>query len=93
MKKVIYKCNLPCKNRPEWVRCIISALNNLYSYPMNGDLADFQNIKGSIDRLIFNMKIGLNIKSKITTEIVEDNGGIVIFIKRTGYILISVYIK
>ncbi len=93
MKRVTYKCNISVDNRPEWLRCITSALNNLYSYPMNGDLSDFQSIKGSLDKLIYNLTMGKCIKSKVTTKIVEDSGEIVLFVERSNRILISVYIK
>lgn len=93
MKRVTYKCNLSKDNRPEWARCITSALNNLYSRPMKGDRADFESIKKSLDRLIYNLKSGNRIQSEVTTHIVEDFNETVLFIRRGGRVFISVYIK
>lgn len=93
MKKVTYKCDLSIEKRPKWLRLMTSALNNLYSYPTDGSLTDFQYIKRSLDRLIYNMNLGIGLRSDVTTQIVEDSNQTVLFIKRGGRILVSIYIK
>lgn len=92
MKRLFYKCTLPLSQRPEWLRYLLSALHNLWNRPIEGSLEDFDQIKKSLDRLIWNMVIAGRMRSYITTQIVEDSGKTILCIKRNNKLLVSIYI-
>lgn len=93
MKQLTYKCNLSKEKRPEWVRRIISVIHTLMAQRMTGDASDFTAVHADLCRLIYQMTLAGDLKSKVTAELVTDEGETVLFIKRSGRILISIYIK
>lgn len=92
-KQLTYKCNLAKGKRPEWTQRIISALHTLMSQRMTGSTSDFASIRADLSRLVYQMGLAGIIKSLVTVELVTDDGKTVIFIKRSGRIIISIYIK
>lgn len=93
LKQLTYKCNLAKEKRPEWANRIISALHTLMSQRMTGNASDFSAVHSDLSRLVCQMKLAGVIKSPVTVELVTDDGETVIFIKRSGRIIISIYIK
>lgn len=93
MKQLTYKCNLTKENRPEWVRRIISVIHTLMAQCMTGDASDFTAVQADLSQLVYQMHLSGTLKSKVTVELVTDKGETVLFIKRSGRILISIYIK
>lgn len=95
MARLTYKCNLAKDKRPQWIKTIISGLHNVWGKELKGDGSDFNEIKPGIDRLIYNMKATGAIKktSEVCTELVFDYSNSVLFVKRNGTPLLSIYIK
>lgn len=93
MKQLTYKCNLSKEKRPEWLRRIISALHTLMAQRMTGAAGDFAAIHADLSRLIYQLHLAGTLKSKVTVELATDEGETVLFVKRSGRILISIYIK
>ena len=93
MKQLTYKCNLSKQKRPEWLRRITSALHNLMAGRMTGSASDFTAVQTDLSRLIYQMQLAGDIKSRVTVELVTEDAETVVFIKRSGRIIISIYIK
>lgn len=93
MAILTYKCNIAKEKRPKWLRCIISGLHNAERRTYNGNAAEYQSVKKDIDKLVDNMNIGGTMRSRVTTELVEDNGGAVLSVRRNGTPVVSIYIK
>lgn len=93
LKQLTYKCNLSKEKRPEWLRRITSALHTLMAQRMTGDAADFTAVHADLSRLIHQMRLAGALQSKVTVERVTEDAQTVIFIKRSGRILISIYIE
>lgn len=89
MKKLIYKSNLKPEKRPAWLTCILDitlpAING--DNVMDGTLEEFEKIRCII---VYDLYL-LNVKSEVTAELVADEGDSVIFIKRSGSVLASIY--
>lgn len=93
LKQLTYKCNLAKEKRPEWVKRIISALHTLMSQRMMGNASDFAAVHADLCQLVYQMNLAGVIKSPVKVEVVTDDGETVVFIKRSGRIIISIYIK
>ena len=93
MAILTYKCNIAKEKRPKWLRCIISGLYNAERRTYNGNASEYQSIKKDIDKLVDNINTGGTMRSKIRTELREDNGETVLFVKRNGTPVLSIYIK
>lgn len=89
MKQLIYKSNLKPAGMPIWLACILNiTLNSLNrSNTLCGSPEEFRDIR----RIITDDLRQLQVKSEVTAELVTDEGQSVIFIKRSGRILVSIY--
>lgn len=87
--KFVYKSNLRRERMPEWLKCItdytLEEFNNLFPIGLKFDF----------EMLEWLIKDDLRMlgKENVTTELVTDEEQTVIFIKRSGRILISIYFK
>lgn len=93
MAQLIYKCNIARDKRPQWLQLLTHVLTNAQRYTYEGTRDDFERLKHSLDRYIDQLRLGQILTSRVTTEIVEDNGETVFFVKRNGVVMLSVYIK
>lgn len=89
MKQLIYKSNLRPERMPAWLTCILNiTLDGINkSNPLDGTPEEFEYIRWIIDEDLRQ----LHVKSEVTVEQVTDSGQSVIFIKRGGRILASIY--
>lgn len=89
MKQLIYKSNLRPERMPAWLTCILNiTLDSLNrSNTLCGSPEEFRDIR----RIITDDLRQLQVKSEVTAELVTDEGQSVIFIKRSGRILVSIY--
>lgn len=87
--KFTYKSNLRRERMPKWLKYLtdytLEELNGLF--PTGSDF-DFEVLEWSIKE-----DLKLLGKENVTTELVKDDGKTVIFIKRSGHILVSIYFK
>lgn len=90
---LIYKCNIAKEKRPKWLKLVIQVLMNAQRRSYEGTGNDFEQLKHSLDRYIDQLRLGQILTSRVTTEIREDSGETVLFVKRNGIPLISIYIK
>lgn len=87
--KFIYKSNLRRKNMPEWLKYIIDwTLEEFNSLFPSGSKFDFEMLEWTI-----NEDLKLLGKDNAKAELVTDEGKMVIFVKRSGRPLISIYFK
>lgn len=93
MATLTYKCNRTRDQRPKWMQLVVQTLVNAQRYTYEGSRGDFDRLKHSLDRYIDQLRMGQLVASRVTAEIVEDSGQTVLFVKRNGVIMISVYIK
>lgn len=88
--KFIYKSNLRREQMPEWLKyitdCTLEEINGFFPI---GSAFEFDYLKWAIED---DLK-SLYIKSDVSTELVTDEGQTVIFIMRSGRILVSIYFK
>lgn len=91
MKQLIIKSNLQRNKMPEWLLFIIDeTLSRLgQEIPVDGSREEFEYIQWMID---CDLKL-FKLKTPVCTELVTDEGETVLFIKRSGRIIISIYIK
>ena len=89
MMQLTYKSNLKPDKTPAWLTCILNitlpSINK--SNPLDGTTEEFEYIRWIIDDDIRQLQVS----SDVTTELVTDEGQSVIFIKRSGRILVSIY--
>jgi hypothetical protein len=89
MTKFIYKNNLRRERMPEWLKYItdytLEEFNSLFPIGLK---FDFEMLEWSIKDDL--RMLG---KDNVTTELVADEGQTVIFIKRSGHTLVSIYFK
>lgn len=90
---LIYKCNIAKEKRPKWLKLVIQVLMNAQRRSYEGASNDFEQLKHSLDRYLDQLRLGQILTSRVTTEIREDNSETVLFVKRNGIPLISIYIK
>ena len=87
--KFIYKSNFRRKRMPEWLKYIIDytmeAANKLSP---DGSKVDFEMLQWAIKE-----DLKLLGKDNATAELVTDEGKTVLFVKRSGRPLISIYFK
>ena len=88
-----YKCNIVKEKRPKWLQLLIHVLANAQRWDYEGTREDFDHLKHSLDKYLDQLRLGQTLTSRVTTEIVEDSGNTVLFIKRNGTPVLSVYIK
>lgn len=88
-----YKCNIAKDKRPKWLKLFICVLANAQRWDYEGSREDFEHLKYSLDKFLDQLRLGQTLTSRVTTEIVEDNGKIALICKRTGTPIVSVYIK
>ena len=93
MAQLIYKCNTVKEKRPKWLQLLTHVLMNAQRYTYAGVREDFEHLKHSLDKYLDQLRLGQILTSRVITEIVEDNGGTVLFIKRNGIVILSIYIK
>lgn len=87
--KFIYKSNLRRERMPEWLKCITDyILEEFNSLSPAGSKFDFEMLEWAIKE-----DLKLLGKENVTVEPVTDEGKTVIFIKRSGHTLISIYFK
>ena len=88
--KFIYKSNLRHEHMPEWLKYITDiTLEEINEFFPNGSAFEFDYLKWGIDD---DLK-SLPVKSEVSTELVTEEEQRVIFIKRSGRILVSIYFK
>lgn len=89
MKQLVYKSNLKPAGMPIWLACILNiSLDSLNrSNTLCGSPEEFQDIR----RILTDELRQLQVKSEVTAELVTDEGDSVIFIKRSGSVLASIY--
>lgn len=89
MNQLTYKSNLKPAGMPIWLACILNitlpAINR--DNVMDGTPEEFEKIRCII---AYDLYL-LNAKSEVTAELVTDEGDSVIFIKRSGSVLASIY--
>lgn len=90
---LIYKCNIAKEKRPKWLQLVIQVLMNAQRRSYEGTDNDFEQLKHSLDRYIDQLRLGQILTSRVTTEIREDTGETVLFVKRNGTPVLSIYIK
>lgn len=93
MAILTYKCNIVKEKRPKWLQLLTHVLMNAQRYTYEGRREDFERLKCSLDKYLDQLRLSQVLTSRVTTEIVEDNGETVLFIKRNGTITLSIYIK
>lgn len=93
MAILTYKCNIVKEKRPKWLQLLIRVLANAQRWDYEGTREDFDHLKHSLDKYLDQLRLGQTLTSRVTTEIVEDSGNTVLFIKRNGTPALSVYIK
>nr|DAV78537.1 MAG TPA: hypothetical protein [Caudoviricetes sp.] len=94
MAILTYKCNLAKEKRSKWLTYLIATLHNAERRTYDGNMTDFTNLQCGLNKFIKEMQqAGILARSKVTTEIREDSGETVLFIKRNGTPLLSIYIK
>lgn len=93
MAILTYKCNIVKEKRPKWLQLLIRVLANAQRWDYKGTREDFDHLKHSLDKYLDQLRLGQTLTSRVTTEIVEDRGNTVLFIKRNGTPVLSVYIK
>lgn len=87
--KFIYKSNLRRERMPEWLKYITDyTLQEFNSLFPSGSAFDFEMLEWAIKQ-----DLKLLGKENATATLVTDEGETVIFIKRTGRTLISIYFK
>lgn len=87
--KFIYKSNLRRERMPEWLKYITDyTLQEFNSLFPSGSAFDFEMLEWAIKQ-----DLKLLGKENATATLVTDEGKTVIFIKRTGRTLISIYFK
>lgn len=89
MNQLIYKSNLKPEKRPAWLTCILDiTLDSLNrSNTLCGSPEEFRDIR----HILTDDLRQLQVKSEATAELVTDEGDSVIFIKRSGSVLASIY--
>ena len=89
MKKFIYKSNLRRERMPGWLKDItdytLKEFNSFFSF---GSKFDFEMLELGIKE-----DLKLLGKENVTVELVTDEEEMVIFVKRSGRTLISIYFK
>lgn len=93
MAILIYKCNIARDKRPQWLQLLTHVLMNARRYAYEGTRDDFERLKHSLDRYLDQLRLGQVLTSRVTTEIVEDSGETVLFFKRNGTPVLSIYMK
>lgn len=93
MAILIYKCNIARDKRPQWLQLLTHALMNARRYAYEGTRDDIERLKYSLDRYLDQLRLGQVLTSRVTTEIVEDSGETVLFFKRNGTPVLSIYMK
>lgn len=87
--KFIYKSNLRRERMPEWLKyitdCTLKEFNSLFP---SGSKSDFEMLGRAIKE-----DLKLLGKENVTAEPVTDEEKTVIFVKRSGRTLISIYFK
>lgn len=87
--KFIYKSNLRRERMPEWLKYITDyTLEEFNSLFPSGSAFDFEMLEWAIKQ-----DLKLLGKENATATLVTDEGETVIFIKRSGRTLISIYFK
>lgn len=88
--RFIYKSNLHRDRMPGWLKYIIDCtLEEINEFSPIGSAFEFDFLKWAIED---DLKM-LHIKSDVTTELVTDDERTVLFILRSGRILVSIYFK
>ena len=93
MAILTYKCNIAKEKRPKWLHLLTYSLMNAQQRPYEGTRNDFDHLKYSLDKYLDQLRMGQILTSRVTTEIREDSGETVLFVKRNGTVLLSIYIK
>ena len=93
MVQFTYKCNIAKEKRPKWLKLLICTLANAQRWDYKGTHDDFAHLKRSLDNYLDQLRLGQTLTSRVTTEIVEENGETVLFVKRNGTPVLSIYIK
>jgi len=93
MAILTYKCNIAKEKHPKWLQLLMHALMNAQRYRYEGTRDDFEELKHSLDKYLDQLRQGLILTSRVTTEIVEDSGETVLLFKRNGTPVLSIYIK
>ena len=89
MKRFYYKSNLRRERMPEWLKYITDVtLEEFNSLSPSGSQFDFDMLQWAI-----NEDLKLLGKDNASTTLVTDEGKTVIFVKRSSWILISIYFK
>ncbi|MCE8993927.1 hypothetical protein DWW05_21890 [Bacteroides thetaiotaomicron] len=90
MMKFIYKSNLRHEQMPAWLKYITDiTLEEINEFFPTGSAFEFDYLKWAIED---DLK-SLPVKSEVSTELVTEEEQRVIFIKRSGRILVSIYFK
>ena len=93
MAILTYKCNISKEKRPKWLQLLTHVLMNAQRYNYEATRDDFEQLKHSLDRYLDQLRMGQILTSRVTIEIVEDSGEMVLFVKRNGTLILSIYIK
>lgn len=91
MKQLIYKSNLKPDKMPAWLTCLLNiTLDSINKNHVFGDsIEDYEWIQWILNTDLKELQV----KSDVTTELATDEGKTALFIKRSGRILVSIYIK
>lgn len=91
MKRLTVKSNLRRERMPEWLLFILDiTLDGLgKAAPLDGTYEEFEYIQWAVRSDLELLKV----KNNITADLVSAESETVLFIKRGGRILVSVYIK
>lgn len=87
------KCNIAKEKRPKWLQLVTQVLTNARRHSYEGTRDDFEQLKHSLDKYLDQLRLGQILTGRVATEIREDTGETVLFVKRNGIVLLSIYIK
>lgn len=93
MARLTYKCNFVKEKRPKWLQLLTHVLMNAQRYTYVGKREEFEYLKRSVDLYLGQLRLSQLINSRVTTEIMEDSRQTVLFVKRNGIVIVSIYIK
>lgn len=90
VKEVVYKSNVGWEHMPEWLKYIIVAcINPRSNIPVADENVLLEEMREEIAESLRKQRIRVPIK----VELREDEGVWVLFVKRSGRVLISIYVK
>lgn len=90
VKQVNYKSNINWTDMPEWLKLVIVANINPYlNIPVADECETLIRMREEISETLRKQRI----RVPVMVEVREDGGTNVLFIKRSGRVLISVYVK